>query len=210
MLWTIVKGIGIAILVLIIAFYGYLSFLHIQILLYGPEANNDRQPLSLSISDGVVRVSHTSEFTLAGFTEDLPKATKSTPCLDGFLYCLYYSGNLTTNAWFDAAGFSFKKIGGGVTEEVCLAGFPVVRKKTYRANRGDAVSGETEQIRSTKQEYRVYTDATCYAFESRIAFKKTNVLTAEEEAQFALLQKGLERMAANITLRDGTKIVFPK
>lgn len=174
------------------------------ILVFGPNEKN--LPLERSISDRTVRMFYTKEYSLASYLYEVPTQFLSSPCAEGFLYCVYYVGSAYDQSNFDSAGFSmirFPDMFEYMMPSDCV---------TDKANHTDSYTagGDVARIESypdhtvTTHSHRLLVGNNCYEFVSRISVRN------DQEFDSADLEKTFDRFFGAIELRDRTHVVFPK
>lgn len=179
---------------------------------------------SASTSDGMITFSTPQDFGLATTPDQVLAKAYIPPCDQGFDYCLYYNGTAYQGTNFESAGLSIRKRPDLSSQSACLATQPQGYSGLHATSTtqtsyamsvfgpvGDAGAGHY----ASGQEYRLFTNATCYQFDTRVgetqfanypAGSITQFTDAERESMFATLRGIL----SNITLPGGVTLSLPQ
>lgn len=188
----------------------------------GEGASSDQ---TQNLSDGIISFTYApEEFGLAISEEQILVESFIPPCESGFTYCLYYNGSAYEGTNFDAAGLGITKRPELSDEDACLqslpAGYsgitPVVRSETGYATSVFAPLGNAAAGHFTHEElYRLHVGTACYEFRIRVGqaqfanYEPGTVEQFTDEDETELRQK-LLGLLENITLADGTDLLFPQ
>jgi hypothetical protein len=190
-----------------------------------PQTKGTTATSTSSTSDGIITFSVPHDFALATTPEQILAKAYIPPCDQGFDYCLYYNGTAYTGSNFESAGLTIEKRLDLKTQTACLttqpAGYSNLHATTTQQTSysmsvmgpiGDAGAGHY----ASGQEYRLYTDGSCYQFETRIGETQygnypAGSITQFSDAERASLFATLQGILGAITLtRTGATLRLPQ
>lgn len=165
-----------------------------------------------------------SEFGLAVRKEQILVQSYIPPCDENFLYCIYYIGSAFQGTNFESSGIRIEKRNELNNQQECLTSQPAGYEGltstifqfpdyalSYFPPLGNAAAGHY----SNGTLYRLFYNSTCYEIETRIGESQFANYPAGTIKEFTLsdrtaLFSKLEEILNNISLKDGTKVSFPK
>jgi hypothetical protein len=182
-----------------------------------------------SISDGTITVAYPStQFGLATTPGQVLVTAYIPPCDQGFNYCLYYTGTQYQGTNFESAGLRIQKRSDIAAERLCVntppAGYSAsvtpaatASNNTYVASVFTPIGNAAAGHYANGSLYRLFirSSSSCYEFETRIGQTQFANYPAGTIKQFTasdqtILSAQLRGLIDTITLKDGTKVMFPQ
>ena len=178
-----------------------------------------------SVSTGTIQVPYSSaDYTLATKLAQVTVKAYIPPCDPVFNYCLFYTGTAYAGTNFESAGLRIQTRADLTTQKTCLNALPtsytnmtpvIASSSGYVTSvfspLGDAGAGHY----ATGAEYRLWTNNSCYEFETRIGQTQFANYPAGSIQEFTTADQadvtaGLNAMINNITLVNGMTVSFPQ
>ncbi len=177
-----------------------------------------------TVSDGIIMLTQTEPFGLAVNADQVPDFGVIPPCDEGFLYCLYYNDVEYEATNFISAGVAITQRDDLTSMEECLMTPPsgyTDMEVTSSSTDPTAMSVFTPLLDAgagsyaTGEEFRLYTDDSCYAFRTRVGetqFANTATGTQEftEQQREELLAQMAEIVGQIQLERTGETIGVPE
>lgn len=189
-----------------------------------PAASSASVAARRPVSDGVITVSYAgTPFRLAMRPEQMGDSSHLPQCESGFDYCFHHDGAAYAGTNFDGAGLAIAKRADLATESACLTtvpdGYAHLKPQVHAdsgydtslfAPLGGAGTGHAARV----ADYRLFVSGACYELRTRIATAQygddpagsVREFTANDEAE---VQGDLGELLANVSLADGTRVIFP-
>lgn len=178
-----------------------------------------------TVSDGTITIGYqTGQYGLATTPAQVLVTAYIPPCDPAFTYCLYYNGATYKGTNFDSAGLRIQKRTDLKTQGACLSTMPTgyTNIVPVTANGPDYATGVFSPLGdagaghyASGSEYRLWTNNTCYEFETRIGQTQFANYPPGTIKQFttndqANVEADLRGMINSVTLKSGAQVSFPQ